>query len=173
MTIIGTYPPYPAGGGASPLGAVIAFAGSVAPAGWILCDGRAISRTGFSQLFAVIGTTYGAGDGSTTFNVPDLRGRAVYGVGPSTPGVASLGANEGQGNVALRGPHHGHSFADHSHGYYRSKPTDAWQRGPDGGPHAGDDWVGTGGQGGMSIGAQGYSVQNAPSHMGLNYIIRG
>lgn len=53
---------------------------SAAPSGWLLCYGQAISRTTYSILFAAIGTTYGAGDGSTTFNVPDLRGRVPVGL---------------------------------------------------------------------------------------------
>ena len=65
---------------ANPIGTILAFAGSSAPAGHILCDGIAVSRTTYSALFGVIGTTYGAGDGSTTFNPPDLRGRALFGV---------------------------------------------------------------------------------------------
>lgn len=64
---------------AAPTGGVIDFGGTAAPAGWVLCYGQAISRTTFSDLFTVIGTTYGTGDGSTTFNVPDLRGRVVAG----------------------------------------------------------------------------------------------
>ena len=51
-----------------PIGAVVAYSGSNEPSGWLICDGRAISRTSYSNLFNVIGTTYGAGDGSTTFN---------------------------------------------------------------------------------------------------------
>ncbi len=60
-------------------GTIIPYAGSSAPSGFLLCYGQAISRTTYAALFAVIGTTYGAGDGSTTFNVPDLRGRVVAG----------------------------------------------------------------------------------------------
>jgi microcystin-dependent protein len=60
-------------------GGVIAYAGSSAPAGWLLCAGQAVSRTTFADLFAVTGTTYGVGDGSTTFNLPDLRGRVPAG----------------------------------------------------------------------------------------------
>jgi len=56
------------------------YAGSTAPSGWLLCYGQAISRTTYATLFAIIGTTYGSGDGSTTFNVPDLRGRTVAGL---------------------------------------------------------------------------------------------
>lgn len=65
--------------GAMPVGSVIPFAGAVAPAGWLLCDGSAVSRTTYAALFAVIGTTYGAGDGSTTFNLPNLKGRIPVG----------------------------------------------------------------------------------------------
>lgn len=67
------------GVGGTPTGSVIAFAGSTAPSGWLLCFGQAVSRTTFAALFAALGTTYGAGDGSTTFNLPDLRGRVVAG----------------------------------------------------------------------------------------------
>lgn len=69
------------GGGSSPTGAVIGFAGSSAPSGWLLCDGSAVSRTTYADLFTAIGTSYGVGDGSTTFNLPDLRGRVPVGVG--------------------------------------------------------------------------------------------
>jgi microcystin-dependent protein len=67
--------------GSVPIGTVNPFAGSSAPGGWLLCDGRStdISRTTYSGLFSVIGTTYGSGDGSTTFNLPDLRGRVIAG----------------------------------------------------------------------------------------------
>lgn len=65
--------------GFMPVGVVVPFAGSSSPAGWQLCYGQAISRTTYAGLFATIGTTYGSGDGSTTFNVPDLRGRVVAG----------------------------------------------------------------------------------------------
>lgn len=60
-------------------GMLLPYAGSSAPTGWLLCHGQAISRTTYSGLYAVVGTTYGAGDGATTFNIPDLRGRVVAG----------------------------------------------------------------------------------------------
>lgn len=62
-----------------PLGSVFAFCGSSAPTNFLLCYGQAISRETYAGLFAVLSTTYGAGDGSTTFNLPDLRGRVVAG----------------------------------------------------------------------------------------------
>lgn len=65
--------------GALPEGSIIPYAGSSAPSGWLLCGGQAVSRSTYSALFNVIGTTYGAGDGSTTFNLPDLRGRVIAG----------------------------------------------------------------------------------------------
>lgn len=68
------------GKGAAPIASILDFAGSSAPSFWLLCFGQAISRTTYSALFGVIGTTYGPGDGSTTFNVPDLRGRVTAGV---------------------------------------------------------------------------------------------
>lgn len=60
--------------GAVPLGCPQIYFGSTAPAGHVLCYGQALSRTTYSALFAILGTTYGAGDGSTTFNIPDMRG---------------------------------------------------------------------------------------------------
>ena len=65
--------------GVSPTGLVNAFAGVNAPSGWLMCYGQAISRTTYAALFAVLGSAYGAGDGSTTFNIPDLRGRVIAG----------------------------------------------------------------------------------------------
>lgn len=62
-----------------PSGSVMPFAGATEPSGWLLCYGQNVSRSTYAALFAVIGTTYGSGDGSTTFGIPDLRGRVVAG----------------------------------------------------------------------------------------------
>lgn len=62
-----------------PVGTIVPYAGSSAPTDWLFCYGQAVSRTTYAALFTAISTTYGAGDGSTTFNLPDLRGRAVAG----------------------------------------------------------------------------------------------
>jgi microcystin-dependent protein len=64
---------------AVPTGAVNTFAMNSAPTGWLSCDGSLISRTTYSGLFSVVGTLYGVGDGSTTFNLPDLRGEFIRG----------------------------------------------------------------------------------------------
>lgn len=73
----------------TPTGAVMAFAMNGAPTGWLAADGSAVSRATYSALFAAIGTTYGAGDGSATFNLPDLRGYFVRGSGTNGDGTAS------------------------------------------------------------------------------------
>ena len=80
-----------------PTGTVSAFAGSAAPTGYALCNGSVVNRTTQAALFAVIGTTYGSGDGSTTFDLPDLRGRVVAGLGESLLGATpdSLGDDNG------------------------------------------------------------------------------
>lgn len=66
-------------GAAMPPGSVMAFAHTAAPTGWLLCQGQAVSRTTYAALFAVLSTTWGEGDASTTFNLPDLRGEFVRG----------------------------------------------------------------------------------------------
>jgi len=63
----------------SPVGTIAEYAGTTEPTGWLFCYGQAISRTTYADLFAVLSTTYGVGDGSTTFNLPDLRGRVIAG----------------------------------------------------------------------------------------------
>ena len=62
-----------------PIGVVQAFAGNTVPDGWLLCDGSAVSRTDYADLYSVIGDTYGEGDGSTTFNLPNLVDKFVEG----------------------------------------------------------------------------------------------
>jgi microcystin-dependent protein len=65
--------------GTIPIGAISDFAGSATPTGWLLCYGQAVSRATYAALFTIIGTTYGVGDGTTTFNLPDCRGRVGFG----------------------------------------------------------------------------------------------
>lgn len=66
-------------GALAPTGVVLPFAGATAPTGWLLCAGQIVSRATYAALFAVIGTAHGAGDGSTTFALPDMRGRVAAG----------------------------------------------------------------------------------------------
>lgn len=83
--------------GVTPVGIIEIFAGSTAPPGWLICDGTAVSRDTYSALFNVIGTTYGAGDGSTTFNLPNLQGRVPIGVSSGH----ALGTTGGAETVTL------------------------------------------------------------------------
>ena len=75
----------------SEVGAIKPWTKSTAPAGYLLCDGAAVSRTTYADLFAVISTTYGAGDGSSTFNVPNLQGKMPQGYDGSTYNLAGTG----------------------------------------------------------------------------------
>lgn len=72
-----------------PTGAVLPFAMNSVPSGWLAANGAAVSRTAYAALFTAIGTTYGSGDGSTTFNLPDLRGYFVRGSGTNSDGTAA------------------------------------------------------------------------------------
>jgi microcystin-dependent protein len=102
-----------------PTGSVQMFAGASAPTNWLLCDGSAISRTTYATLFALIGTTYGTGNGSTTFNVPDMRGRmpigAGTGAGLTTRTLGNVGGAESVTVAASNLPTHSHTLSAHTH----------------------------------------------------------
>jgi microcystin-dependent protein len=140
------------GAGTVPAGSISAYGGNSAPTGWLLCDGSAISRTTYDTLFGIIGTNYGSGDGSTTFNVPDLRGRVLAGQddmgGTSanrltglTNGVNgdTMGASGGLESFTLATtniPSHTHSFSattssngSHDHGISNAGGTDSMANG--------------------------------------------
>lgn len=126
----------------TPSGVIRLFAGSVVPNGWLACDGSAVSRRIYSDLFKVIGTTYGTGDSNTTFSLPDMRGRSPICAGAGVSLTArTLGTNAGAESVTLsianlpshthtttvsnQSPSHTHTgtsgtvSADHVHGYGR------------------------------------------------------
>lgn len=135
-----------AGGGAAvatagvPVGSIMAYAGPTAPSGWLFCDGSLVSRTTYSILFGVISTAYGIGDGATTFGLPDLRGRAIFGkddmggtaANRITAGVSgitgtTLGASGGnqamqQHNHTLADTGHTHTITDPGHNHTLSPP---------------------------------------------------
>lgn len=92
-----------------PWGTLLPFTGPAAPGGWVFCVGQLTSRTQYPNVFAAIGTTWGAGDGSTTFHLPDTRGRAMFGVdaGAGVLTQASLGA----GSVSFLGFYCGSELA--------------------------------------------------------------
>lgn len=84
-------------GGASlvPSGSIMQYAGSAAPTGWLIADGSAVSRTTYADLYTAIGTTYGSGNGSTTFNLPDLKGKVPVGKNSSETEFDTLGETGG------------------------------------------------------------------------------
>src|SRR5688572_17674755 len=90
-----------------PVGSIMPYAGPSAPRGWVLCDGSQLNRVTYKALFDIIGTTYGVGDGSTTFNIPDLRQR--FPLGKAAAGTGSALGDTG-GDID-----HTHSVGDHTH----------------------------------------------------------
>ena len=103
-----------------PAGGIMVYAGASTPTGWLDCDGQAISRITYAGLFSAIGTAYGGGDGSTTFNVPDLRGRFPIGAG-SVAGLTSrsrgdTGGAETEALTTQQLPVHSHTGSAESNG---------------------------------------------------------
>lgn len=84
------------GGDTLPIGGMIAFASDTIPNGWLLCDGRAVSRTEYAELFKAIGTKHGSGDGSTTFNLPNPKGRTLVGKDSTDTDFNTLGKTSGE-----------------------------------------------------------------------------
>src|SRR5215813_4799223 len=101
----GSWGPVPTTAGGVPPGVMFDFAGTTSPTGYLMCDGASYLRTAFPDLFAAIGTTWGAVDG-THFNVPDCRGRMTVGLGTHAD-VAALAASDGLA-VGNRRPKHKH-----------------------------------------------------------------
>mgnify|MGYP001249956246 CR=1 FL=1 len=91
----------------TPIGSVVDYAGITAPTNWLFCYGQAISRTTYAALFAVIGTAWGAGNGTTTFNLPDCRGRAAIGKddmgGTAANRITTAGAGFDGSTIAAAG----------------------------------------------------------------------
>lgn len=174
-------------------GMVQMFAGSTAPSGWLLCNGAAVSRTTYAALFAVIGTTYGSGDGSTTFNLPDFRNNFPVGAG-STYALNSKG---GANSVTLTTntiPAHTHgksgaisggitSSGAHTHTF--KTQADYASKGTKKGIYSTDDGTWTGTAVMTSSGAHthnlpahehtsvggGQAHENRPPYIGINFII--
>jgi microcystin-dependent protein len=106
-------------------GLIVPWGNNSTPSGFLDCDGTAVNRTTYANLFAIIGTTYGVGDGSTTFNVPDLTDRVVVGKSPGKALASTGGANTvatsgnitgGVGNTTLDT----NTIASHTHSMYRT-----------------------------------------------------
>lgn len=166
-------------------GIVMAFAGSSAPAGWLLCDGAAVSRTTYATLFALIGTTYGAGDGSTTFNVPNLKGRVPVGKDAGQTEFDVLGETGGEKTHQLTSaemPSHTHTQNAHSHvqqqpgaatGNFASGTRDASSCGTGGSPSALADALSTQTTVAVNQNTGGDGAHNnLQPYIALNYIIK-
>lgn len=97
------------------IGNIIAFSGLNIPEGYLDCDGSDVSRYEYPDLFSVIGTTYGDGDGSTTFNLPNLNGRVVMGTSQDYS-VGVNGGEESHALIAVEIPSHIHLIPEHTHG---------------------------------------------------------
>ena len=162
--------------GGSLTGVVLPFAGSTAPTGSLLCFGQAVNRTTYAALFAIIATTYGIGDGSTTFNVPDLRGRSIAGVdnmGGTAAGritaagsgitgttLGASGGTETHTLITAEMPSHTHALSD---GYPGVNSGGSWQN--QGGGYGGPIFsIG-------STGGDGAHLNVQPTLV-LNYIIK-
>ena len=180
-----------------PTGVALPYAGTAAPAGWLLCDGAAVSRISYGRLFGIIGTAFGAGDGSTTFNLPDLRGR--YPLGKDNMGGVSanrvtateadnLGQGAGAEAIALAEvnlPSHVHgigtltvgSESNHTHSYNAPGPT-AVQTGAGSTGGGAASTTGTGSAhihpitGNTGATGSGTAHANVPPYQTFNYIIR-
>jgi microcystin-dependent protein len=103
-----------------PVGTIISYAGNIVPSGWLVCDGSEISRGTYSDLFIAMGVSWGEGDGSTTFNLPDLRGRFLRGVDEGAgndPDRSSRTALNTGGNTGDNvGSYQNDQFKSHNHG---------------------------------------------------------
>ena len=150
----------------APAGSVQAFAGATAPDGWLLCDGTAISRTTFATLYGAIGVAHGAGDGSTTFNLPDHRGRFLRGYTTDTsrdPDLASRTNMKTGATYTGVGSIQADQYATHNH-----SPTVIQTGGSE------QAQTGSGAIGMVSAGPIGYSGGNEtrPKNAYVNYIIK-
>lgn len=104
----------------NPVGEITMWGTTTAPTGWLVCDGTAVSRTTYSGLFAVIGTTFGVGNGSTTFNLPDFRGKVAIGRNASDTDFDAMGETGGSKTKGLlynNLPSHTHTITDYGHAH--------------------------------------------------------
>jgi microcystin-dependent protein len=110
----------PRGYDGNPAGTIIPFAGITEPDGYLLCDGREVSRITYYVLFGVIGTTYGIGDGVSTFNLPNIQGRIVAGLDPVQSEFQTIGLTGGEKSHTLTEaemPAHSHVLTDPGHSH--------------------------------------------------------
>ena len=144
-----------------PAGTVITFAGQAAPAGYFICDGREVSRVDYDELYLTIGTTYGSGDGSSTFNLPDLRGEFIRGWsrggGTQRPGVddgRQFGSSQDQ------------SIQSHAHSMVTGSASTSGVR-PGGGNRGSDDSTAS-----TNVFPSDPAAETRPRNIAMNYCIK-
>jgi len=169
------------------VGEIKAYSGSSTPTGWLLCYGQAVSRTIYAALFTIISTTYGTGDGSTTFNVPDLRGRSIFGIdnmGGSDAGrldwsntAGTTGGEQYHTLTTSEMPTHTHTVTDPGHAHAYTLPVSTGFASTSGGlgtlVNIGSSATG-GATTGITIGnaGSGAAANNMPPAMVLNFLIK-
>lgn len=173
-----------------PTGVVLPFAGANAPDGFMLCDGRSLSRAAYAGLFSVIGTAHGAPDGNT-FNIPDYRGRFLRGV-DGTAGIdpdkaARTAMNSGGATGNAVGSVQGHAFQTHTHiqnshthnqvtkggtGNINRIPTGGNDTGPDGTWISGAATATNQNAGATGSHSQASTSETRPVNVYVNYIIK-
>lgn len=176
-------------GATVPTGLIAPYGGTTAPSGYLLCDGTAVSRTTYSGLYAVVGDAFGEGDGSTTFNVPDLEGRFLRGVDNSAgrdPDAGSrtamnTGGNTGDAVGSIQGDATGLPTTDfttdnpgnHAHAMAKRSGTVGTETG-NGFTYGGSLSAQSGGTGGSHTHSVtgGGDNETRPINAGVNYIIK-
>lgn len=155
----------------APIGSIQAYPGANAPAGWLICDGSAVSRTTYASLFAITGTMYGVGDGSTTFNIPDLRGIFVRGSGISGKLTTAIGTAV-SGSLST---YQNDSIQGHSHGILVKQTTGAVGAGDIADSNAAGDFTRYTSASYQTDGARGVpriGYETNPANLSLTYIIK-
>lgn len=168
-----------------PSGALMPYAGSTAPTGYLLCDGSAISRTTYASLFTAIGTSFGAGDGSTTFNLPDTRNVFLRGANASTRTISTISYPAVTLGATATDKVQGHIHALDSHVMLGQISTSSLNSGIGGGgayPNVGtvNDTSGAtqGTKSATTMNSDGTNgtprtgTETAPVNLGVNYIIK-
>lgn len=145
--------------GSVPPGTIISYGNSNIPLGFLTCNGAEVSRSAYAALFTAMGTTYGAGNGSTTFNLPDFRGEFLRGWDNSR------GVDSGRGIGSAQGS----TYPSHTHNTGNFMSTDFGSSGTHNGPHF---TSATGHSSRNTDGGSGAGSENRPRNISVHYCIK-